>query len=511
MHLDRRWALALCFATFGFYGLTTGAERPWGDGAVQARQGTRLWTAGRLDLPAEGARYAFRGADGQPYGPFSLGVTLSMGPAVLATALMAPQRNAPALWAAAHRVGNSLWGALAIAAFFALARTLGVPRRRALVGSAVLAVATQLWVYAHSDFSESYQTLALLLAVLAAVRAVRGRARHRFMWLGLAWGHLMLAKMVYFALIPLGLAYVARGLREHPRRRRALALAVAIATPFAVATLSYNALRTGHWLGTGRQLDHFAGPLSGSLWVGLYGLLLSSGKGLLFFDPALLLSGLGLRRFSRTARAEAWLIGGVVLTLLLIYARYVFWHGAWSYGPRFLTCLIPLIWLPVLWAPPMRGWARPAALSLVLASTGVQLLGCALYAGHHIHANNRLRRALWGKGPNDACGWCHQNHYLAHFVPQASPIATHAWLLKHRLRPSTDAEMRADAPWAYALPPAVVQAVEIERPYTDFFVRRRAATQPKGLAYLALALLSCLGGASWLRRLWRRDPQEEAP
>ncbi|MCA9548162.1 MAG: hypothetical protein KC613_27350 [Myxococcales bacterium] len=510
MRTDRRWAAALALTAFGFFGLTTGAERPWGDGHIQYRLAEQLWTAGRVDLPEAWSRYAFPGPDGRHYSTFSLGVALSLGPSVLATRVLAPDEHPRPLWALAHRTANGLWAALTLALFFLLARTLAVPRRRALGGAVVLGVATQLWVYAHSDFSEAYQAFALLLAVFTAVRAVHGAGRGRDVALGLAWGHLLIAKVVYLAVAPLGLWYVWRGLRGDPRRLRRLALAVAVSLPFVAAFFGYNLVRTGEWLGTGRQMDHFAHPMAGSLLVGLYGLLLSTGKGVLFFDPALLLSLAGARPFARQWPAEARFVGLLAGALLLIYAKYVFWHGAWSYGPRFLTCLMPLAVLPLLWRPPAPTRARRWAVGAVLAvSVGVQALGCAIYEGHHIHANTRLRRAVYGEGPRDTCAWCHENHWLAHFVPHASPIAVHAWAVKHALLRSPPATRAADAPWAWALPPRLAAQVEPIAPPTDFVLRRREAGHPKGLAALGLALLCLLAGAGWLRRQWGREGRSE--
>ena len=81
--------------------------------------------------------------------------------------------------------------------------------------------------------------------------------------------------------------------------------------------------------------------------IGLYGLLASPGKGLLWYDLPLILSLLGATAFFRRSRAEALCVLGLALTWVGFHAPYDFWEGGWSWGPRLLVPLLPFLVLPV--------------------------------------------------------------------------------------------------------------------------------------------------------------------
>ncbi len=522
---DRRIALGLALLMGAFYLLTSGAERPWGDGDYQYQHARNVWVEHRLDLGDQPRRWLFEGPDQRFYVTFSLGIALSYGPSVAFVEWLAPNHHPGLLWAVGHRFASTLYGALVAALMFLLARRLAVSRRRAVAVTLVACVATQLWVYVHSDFSEAYQTFALLLAVYVTVVAMDRPSAPWGAALGLAWGHLAVAKVVYLALLPIAFVAVLVPLwRAHGRRALRTAVPGVVAfLPGIAVMLAYNHLRTWHWLGTGRQFDHFAGPMDGSWWVGLHGLLLSSGKSIFVFSPILVAAMLGVPAFLRARPREARFVLLSASVLLLVYAQYVFWHGAWSFGPRFATCLMPLLVLPLAWlrlpaerAP--RRWAAAALGGLLFVSMGVQALGNTYYEGHNIHVQNRARRALLGKTKRDSCGWCHENQYLSHFVPHFSPIATHAWLLAGALRGLDDDAMRESAPWARFFPPKLRAKVEIRRPPVDYWLLRwvgqlrgtggRPADRVGALGWVLLfgsLLVGALGGLLVLGGLRRSE------
>ncbi len=513
MRIDRRIAAGLFFGFVGFYLLTTGATRPYGDGLYQHMLARQLWAQGRLDLDLQPGRWLFEGPDGKHYTTFSLGIAVAMGPSVGAVDHFARGYRPEDRWAIAHRAANILYGALAVALFFLLCRQLAINRRPALFAALCLGLATQHWVYAHSDFSESYQTLALLLAVMATVYA-RDDQKAAPWLLGIAWGQLFLAKVVYYALVPVAFGYLAwRWRGRRPAFARMLGKALVAVAPFIALALWYNWLRSGSLLGTGRQMDHFAGPMAGDWWVGLHGLLFSSGKGVLWFNPILIASALGLAAFVRRRGAEAWFVLGVAATLVLVYGKYVFWHGAWSFGPRFLTCLMPLLVLPLLDSPLLApGRVRRLALAaLCVISVGVQLLGNAVYEGHHIHVNNAARRALLGEGPRDDCGHCHENAYPTHFVPQFNAIAVHAWLVRRHIHDWDDATARREAPWATYFPDELLQTVELKPREIDFWLAQPIARTPTGQALVAVSALLMLLGLGMVDRGLRRARAARAP
>jgi hypothetical protein len=117
--------------------------------------------------------------------------------------------------------------------------------------------------------------------------------------------------------------------------------------------------RTGNWL-AGFQVylnqDHgyetllpYSGKTGYSypFFLGLLSILLSFGKGLLFYCPSLLLIGFTWKFISYPVERKMvilWLL--VVLGLILAYASWWAWYGGWFWGPRFfLFASLPASWI----------------------------------------------------------------------------------------------------------------------------------------------------------------------
>jgi hypothetical protein len=164
------------------------------------------------------------------------------------------------------------------------------------------------------------------------------------------------------------------GLR-HRRLRALLPLA-----GFVLLWLGENWLRRGHPLLTGYENNagyHTVLPYSGRpnfsypLVLGVLQLVLSFGKGLLFFAPGLFLVFPAARRALRPVqpfqRACLWVVAG----LLLVYGQWWAWYGGYSWGPRFLVfAAIPAsLRLAAECAhPPRRALALLAVLAALLLS-----------------------------------------------------------------------------------------------------------------------------------------------
>jgi hypothetical protein len=105
--------------------------------------------------------------------------------------------------------------------------------------------------------------------------------------------------------------------------------------------------------------------------------LLVSHRGLFVLAPitALALAGLpGLAR--RGLRAEALLVAGLTVAMLLYNASYAYPFGGWSPGPRFLILLLPFLALPLADA-----WLRWRLVTLVVAGISAFWMIAATVAG----------------------------------------------------------------------------------------------------------------------------------
>ncbi len=165
--------------------------------------------------------------------------------------------------------------------------------------------------------------------------------------------------------------------------RRAALLAAAAALPVGLVLL-YN-LRVADNLagGYGRGAHAHPGFLQHDLLSGLGGLLFSPTRGLLVFSPFLLFLVLAWRHLPRDRGERALTLAmsaGVALQVLL-YAK-TDWRAGISWGPRYMTDLLPLLlWMLVPVAASLRGVGRACFLLAVGAAVAIEAIGAFWYTG----------------------------------------------------------------------------------------------------------------------------------
>jgi hypothetical protein len=140
--------------------------------------------------------------------------------------------------------------------------------------------------------------------------------------------------------------------------------------PFVLGLIAHNVLRFGDPLHFGYAGEGFTTPL----WEGMAGLLFSPGKGVFFYAPPLILSGMLWRRFRRIYPALGGFLAVAWMAALIFYGTWWAWHGGWSWGPRFLLPLIPLSMLPLIVLPDGRRW-RVLLVALIVAGALIQIAG----------------------------------------------------------------------------------------------------------------------------------------
>ncbi len=260
---------------------------------------------------------------------------------------------------------NALIAAGICGLFAAAGLLLGYSRRASLLAAGVLAFCTFLWPHSRTFFSEPLVGLCLfasfyLLLLPTAPARLSSRRDALFLLLsgGLSAAALAVKVQYVVALIPF-LVYLSwwalRGSRElrhltdvsAPRRSILplwwlLGLGVGLVPLFV-----YNLAFFGSPLATGYGSDlksNFQTPLI----EGALGLLVSPGKGLVWFAPPILLSILGFRSFARRHGAVALFVMLLAAAIVALFGMYTFWHGDGSWGPRYLVPLLPFALLPML-------------------------------------------------------------------------------------------------------------------------------------------------------------------
>ena len=431
----RRTAVRLALAAFLIYA-ASGGGRIVGSDEVTMLELSRALLHGRIEVP-EGA--TLRGPDGRFYSKNAAGQALLALPLTAAAegaARLAPPARRELAARALVSCFNAIVTALLLAAFYCATRALGAGPKAALAGALLLGFTTPLWVYAKSFMAEPLEALGLLLALTGAGRARAGEARGaRLAALGV-----LLAISSKLSVLPLAIACLAP-LAGAPRatwRWPLVALGIALAGHGL-----YDLARFGTPFETGYGAQATPSAYSTPLVVGLYGLLVSSGKGVMWFAPALWLAGAGAAAMRRppagdadrdaaAARAAvAGAVGFASLVALLLYGRFQHWAGDGSFGPRYLIPVLPLAFVPVTFAldrlapPPAARRRRIAAGLLGAIGLAVTLGGVAIYFGAQMREVGDYPYTL----PLD------HPHFMesSHFNPRFSPILGHWSMLRRNL------------------------------------------------------------------------------
>lgn len=394
---------------------------------------------------------------------------------------------------------NAIVTALLLGVFYASARGLSVGAGGAFAGTLLLGFTTPLWVYAKSFMAEPLQALGLLLALEGAARAGESPVAPRRAALGA-----LLAISAKLSMLPLALAALVPLLAAPRRTWRWPALGVALALAGHAA---WNLARFGSPLETGYGVQATAAAYTTPILVGLYGLLLSSGKGVLWFAPALFLAPAGFRALRREggapARRAAWGAAAVAAVALGLYARFEHWAGDGSFGPRYLLPVLPLAFLAVARAlDRARGARRALAAALAVAGLVVQVGGVSIYFGAEMREVGDYPYQLPLEDPRSLSD--------SHFNPAFSPIAVQLRMLgrnlSEHLRGEAPRISTADhAPGRSGLAPAdearLLHALDFWWAYLTYAGFPRL---PVALAALALAALA-VATAGWSWAAWRAE------
>jgi hypothetical protein len=252
--------------------------------------------------------------------------------------------------------------------------------RRAVLGAAI---ASPLWAYASSDWSEPLQAACVGGAFAAAAWAVReggeegggdsgkdpskvsviGRAPRRTILLvalaGFFSGLALLSKSLLVLLFPAVLVAL-WGTRAGRTRRFAVACAGFL--PPAALWLAFELSRFGAPFASygGERFSH--PPLDG-----LWRLTVGPNKGLFLYFPLALLGVWGFVRLARSHRVLGLALAGFSAFLLVTTAAWWSWDGTAGWGPRLLVPLVPLLAAAAALAAP----ALPAAAFAALFALGV--------------------------------------------------------------------------------------------------------------------------------------------
>ena len=419
----------LCFA---------GREFQRSDGNIEYLVARRMLTSGAVDLPqfSHGLDHRVQpGREGKFYSHFGLGQSLVFMPALLAD-------RAAVLLFGLDRYGgvspdepfffsitiNALVLALAGVCLTALLRELGVSPPTALLTATLFLFGTNALSFSQLSFDMPLSILSTLATFLFLFRATERGGRADWVLCGVSFtvGVLTRANNAGLLLpmaLYLGVRWSARWRADRASLRRwwpGIALLALFVAAAGLLQLAYNHHRYGSFLDMGYNRPgfpfHFGTPLSESLPA----LLFSPGRSLFVFALPTLLCFPGFPRFLREGRERAWALLLAAAFNLVLFAKWSYWPGRFSFGPRFQLVLVPLLLIPAaFWLDANRerlfaGRLRWLSWTVVLAFVAIQLP--SVLTGFDSAGVDS--RAYWG---------LEQNQILGSFSRFAHVVGRGAW------------------------------------------------------------------------------------
>jgi hypothetical protein len=385
------------------------------------------------------------GIDGRTYSQYGPGQSLAAVPWVvvgrLVGTLFPPDQQGYPLRLVLGTY-NALIAAGLVGLFAAMGLALGYSRRASMFSAGALAFATFLWPHSRTFFSETLVALCLFASFYLLAISLKPPAEppttRRLLWLVVLSGALfalaVATKVQYAVTLPAFLLYLAwRTLRPSQYNpQSAIRNPQLSAVGFwllglligALPLLLYNLEVFGNPLCTGYGSDP-AGTLKTPLYEGAFGLLLSPGKGLLWYALPLVLTLWGWGRFARRHRAEAAFVAVLALPTLALFALYSFWPGDGSWGPRYLIPVLPFLMLPVL--PVVQQAVRSPGQTASGRSTTTRRVAVA-----SVVALGFLVNALGAVVNFDTYINVVNDDATRYWFPYASPIVGHKTLLEQR-------------------------------------------------------------------------------
>lgn len=330
-----------------------------------------------VEPPADRGLNLTQGPDGRHYPYYGLGTALLFVPFLLPLRALEPWIGSwHYLEHAVVTLLNPLLLALAAGVSVQLARRLGASGTAALASALLFAIGSLAWPWSRT-VATSVTAGAFLLLILPLLDAERSPAKT--LLAGCLTGLLVNIRYETVLLLPGLMAWRrALGRGSWPRF---LAFFMLGFLPWIIAAAWYNQARFGSPFNTGYAdlQDESVLSIGPHLFDGLYGLLLSPGRGLFVFSAASLIALIGwLTRLKRDSRL---LLPAALLFLppLALYASSSVWHSGPSWGSRYLGLLLPLLHLGAAFL--LEHWnrlsriGRAAIIALVIVSLATQALG----------------------------------------------------------------------------------------------------------------------------------------
>lgn len=350
----------------------------WGGDPTAWREETRsILLSGQLNVPAEfaerygepGQFYVKHPTSGLYYAKFGLVNSLmSLPPMWVQKALdIRPVGAAATTQTIALRGYRpsmllfNLWNIVLSVTLVALLYVLAGWYARRLLTRAFFVLAclycTAFAYYQRAQSSEIYQAIFFTACFICFMLFLRTRASH---WLVLTWlcvGLLVFTRLIYGLLVPLVIGLVLydlllrdRARADWPRVPARIAIGLLFPPVLIFALLGYvNYVKFGSPWASGYHIWKPETHLPVGRWQdGVWGLLFAARFSIFLYFPLLIFALIGLPRFIRAHRLDCIVMLSIFLVFLVVIGMIPTWAGEWTYGPRYVLFMLPVLSLPFI-------------------------------------------------------------------------------------------------------------------------------------------------------------------
>jgi hypothetical protein len=240
--------------------------------------------------------------------------------------------------------------------------------RWALALTLIYAIGSNTWVIA-SQALWPHTLVGLALVLLAYVFVSESVSRLALVCAGLVTAIMVAERPQTAGIAVIAAVYVWRF------HRRDILMFVGLPGLAALLVAVYNLRTFSNLAGAYVHFDHFSTPP----WTGLWGLLLSPNRGLLVYSPIMVFGLIGAVMVWRRPSPPwiRWLVFALGWHLLL-YGMFDEWWAGYTFGPRYLTDILPILTLLMVYGlvPYCRTQLAYALLAAVaLYGVAVQAIG----------------------------------------------------------------------------------------------------------------------------------------
>lgn len=513
---ERRTAAWLFALAASFLLLTTGGHFSSVDETTMLRT-TQALLHGHREVHAKGTPEAdllvvSTHRDGEEVGQYALGSSITAIPGYLVGKLLAvgaPDGRAELLERFGVVASSCLIAALGTSLAYLLARRLGARQAPAVLLSLAYSFGTYALVLDRTWWSDVPASVTLLATVLAAVIGVRHSssdspvARRMAVSCGALLALGLWFRFTSLVFVPPVVAYLAFVPADRSRAAltRRITLVAVGAAPLVLGLCAVNWWRYGAPFDTGYANATYTHPF----FRGLYDLTLGVPHGLVWYAPPAIAGIWAIVRGRRERRAERLLGAALLVSTLVLFARYTDWYGGQTWGPRYLLSVLPIVVVVAATAFDRTWWWRMvatlAAIGFVLnLALGIAIYYQSVYASSFLEALDHNRESITDPHAVERAGG------TIHNVVALSPLVRAAAHLPESVRNTVRLADGSDA--TLDVGPFPEQDIRARQFYLDnvhmadvWWLRWRVSGGPDWMLVLVPVLLASTVFAA--RAVWR--------